>query len=271
MNVQSLKLVYFSPTKTTQRIVEEIATGLNIERTEVIDCTKPETRAQKAPAFFDELVILGAPVYGGRIPLEAAEYFHTLTAENTPAVVVVVYGNRHYDYALKELYDIAVDVGCTPVAGGIFIGEHSNSTEHVPIAHGRPDTADLQKAREFGAHIREKLDLLDHLDGLDALHVPGDNSYQKRRHIQKIMPNITPKTNATLCTRCGRCVQVCPTAAISKADVIRTDKHQCLLCHACIKTCPTGAREMKNLLVKLVSRGLSLFCQKRKEPEIYLE
>ena len=50
-----------------------------------------------------------------------------LQAHNTPAVCVVVYGNRAYDDALLELKDILTERGCRPIAGAAFIGEHSFS------------------------------------------------------------------------------------------------------------------------------------------------
>ena len=130
MNIPSITLIYFSPTGTTKTIVEEIAHGIHAERVEVIDCTKPSIRAEKPLTFRDELVILGAPVYSGRIPTEAADYFKTLSAQKTPAVLVAVYGNRAYEDALKELHDIAINAGFLPVAGGAFIGEHSFSSKY---------------------------------------------------------------------------------------------------------------------------------------------
>ena len=60
---------------------------------------------------------------------------------NTPAVCVVVYGNRAYDDALLELKDILARRGCRPIAGAAFIGEHSFATPETPTARGRPDAA----------------------------------------------------------------------------------------------------------------------------------
>ena len=47
--------------------------------------------------------------------------------QDSPAVAVVVYGNRDYDDALLELRDWCVAHGFVPVAGAAFIGEHSYS------------------------------------------------------------------------------------------------------------------------------------------------
>ena len=49
------------------------------------------------------LSIIGVPVYGGRVPVEAISRLQRLKANNTPAVIVVVYGNRDYNDAILEL------------------------------------------------------------------------------------------------------------------------------------------------------------------------
>ena len=53
----------------------------------------------------------------------------------------MTYGNRDYEDALVELYDLALSLGLTPFAAGAFIGEHSYSTPEMPVAEGRPDSS----------------------------------------------------------------------------------------------------------------------------------
>jgi flavodoxin/ferredoxin len=267
--------VYFSPTGTTKLITETIAHEMQAERIEMVDCTKRSQRTGHALTFYNEVVILGVPVYYGRIPEEVAAYFATFTAKQTPVVLVVVYGNRAYDDALKELHDIAVTRGFLPLAGGAFIGEHSYSSTTFPIAHGRPDVSDLQHAREFGATIREQLHRLDGLEMMKPISVPGQVPYcePQNLHMLKKMRKIlslTPKTNMRLCTQCRRCAEVCPTGAICRDEVGKTDKWHCLVCFACVKGCPSGARRMKNWFFTQAIKDLHKSCQERKEPEWYL-
>jgi len=68
VNIGLVKLVYFSPTRTTESILRSIAAGLAVEPSGVIDFTLPEARAQSTAAFQGELVLLGVPVYAGRVP-----------------------------------------------------------------------------------------------------------------------------------------------------------------------------------------------------------
>ncbi len=69
MEVKQVKLIYFSPTGTTQKVLESIAKGITVEDVEHINLTLPKISQQIIPPFSDELVILGAPVYGGRLPM----------------------------------------------------------------------------------------------------------------------------------------------------------------------------------------------------------
>ena len=157
MKIPSLKLVYFSPTGTTKKVVQGIARGINSGSIEELDITRPGARIQPLRTSENELLIIGVPVYMGRVPALVSEWLQALQAHNTPAVCVVVYGNRAYDDALLELTDILTERGCRPIAGAAFIGKHSFSTAETPTAEGRPDAGDLKHAELFGQKIQETL------------------------------------------------------------------------------------------------------------------
>jgi len=268
MKIETLKVLYFSPTGTTEKIVTAIANGINVFNTEMIDITQSESRQEIIPSLSrNDFVILGSPVYEGRLPYEVERYFKKLIAYKTPAVAVVVYGGRAYEDALKELYDIISSVGFKPVAASAFIGEHSFSSQKVPIVHGRPDMMDVEKALQFGIAIRQKLDKINNIDTIETLNIPGNINYRKR-FVDKL--KIGPTTDTNLCSNCGICINICPTEAIIKSKKIETIKSKCLLCCACIKKCPSNARTNKNILVGFYSKILKIECRKRKEAEIFL-
>jgi len=187
-------------------------------------------------------------------------------ADNTPAVLVVTYGNRAYDDALIELMDIALESGFIPIAGGAFIGEHSFSDDMSPIASGRPDFDDLDIALQFGARVGSQLAQIDHLKTLMPLEVPGNRPYQNPMN----MPKMAPISKRDTCTLCGSCLSKCPTEAITKGNQIKTDKHKCTLCHACVKSCPDNARTMRNLMARIARKKLSRDCVNRLIPDIYI-
>ena len=266
MEINSVKLVYFSPTGTSKRVAEAIAKGILVSG-EHIDLTPPTARTQMFEKLNDGLAVIAAPVYAGRIPSEAVYRLRRLSADDTPAVVVVVYGNRLYEDALVELQDLAIELGFRPVAGAAFIGEHSYSTAEVPTAHGRPDAGDVEKAVEFGRMIVEKMSGIGGPRDIPPLEVPGDRPY--REGMRAASEPVEPVTREDLCIKCGKCADVCPTSSVTVSDVVTTEGDTCIWCCACVKNCPSGARVMSPVLQK-ASRWLNTEYSERREPETYL-
>jgi len=275
MDIQSVSCVFFSPTGTTKTIIENIAQGMQAERIEMMDCTNRSQRNGASFVFKNDMVIFATPVYYGRIPEEVVPFLKTLCAQNTPVVLVVVYGNREYEDALLELHEISVAQGFIPVAGGAFIAEHSYSLSSRPIAHGRPDLSDIEKAKEFGSKIKEKFKIIDNLNDTEKINVPGNIPYLIPHNLNKIKQarstlSFTPETDADKCTQCSLCAEVCPTEAIDPDDVSKINKWECLICFACIKNCPSQAKQMTDPHFNEAIQQLQIACQIRKEPEIYL-
>ena len=266
MDLTLATLIYFSPTKTTKKVLEGIAQGIQINTAKHLDLTPPEAKMRNFEELHEEITVIGAPVHRGRIPIQAAERLKRIKAHNTPAVVVVAYGNREYDDALLELKNLVMEAGFIPVAGGAFIGEHSFSKETTPIATGRPDREDLQKARAFGAMIQKKLRDIHTLDEVPSLQVPGNFPYKE----MVSRSGESPVTQEPLCIKCETCVTVCPAAAITVKETVMTDSVACITCCACVKSCPTGARIMEHPRIKEMAERLYKNCGDRKEPEMYL-
>ncbi len=133
------------------------------------------------------LAVIAIPVYGGHLPPLAAERLRGLQGSGTPAVAVVVYGNRAYENALTELAALAGAAGLNVIAAATFVGEHSYSSDRWPIAAGRPDSDDLALAAEFGGRVA----------GPSGAIARGDET----------------RTDATKCIRCCACVKSCPSHA----------------------------------------------------------
>ena len=265
MEVKNVTLIYFSPTGTTQKVLESIAQGITTGVVEHINLTLPENAHKPIPPFSDELVLIGAPVYGGRLPVDAVNRFKQIKANQTLAIPVVVYGNREFEDALLELKDLAVDLGFSPVAGAAFIGEHSFATKDLPIANGRPDSLDVQQAMAFGVKIKGKIAALQSPDASIDLEIPGRFPYEGGPRAMAV----SPVTKEDTCTLCGTCVSVCPTAAISINGSVETQIELCIRCCACVKSCPTGARVWEDSLMHTITTWLKENCGARKEPQIF--
>ncbi len=274
MDIQSISCIFFSPTGTTKTIAETIANGIQPKQIRMMDCTNNDSRKEHTLSLYDDAVILATPVYYGRIPEEVVPFLKALITKNKPVVLVVVYGNRDYEDALIELHDISMTLGFVPVAAGAFIAEHSYSTTKKPIVHGRPDPDDLDRAREFGQKIREKLKGIRSLDDIEKINIPGNIPYIEPENLHMIKQvrntlSFTPETDKDKCTQCGLCVEVCPVRAVQPNNMSIIDKWKCIICFACIKNCPSQAKQMTDPHFNNAIEQLQLACRKRKEPETY--
>lgn len=267
MEINSLALVYFSPTKTTKKVLEAISRGIDSINPELIDLTPPEMVNGHKRYIDVDLAVIGVPVYGGRVPPDAMERLGLIKAEGTPAAVVVVYGNRAYDDALLELKNFADEIGFIPIAAGAFIGEHSFSTSKRPIAPERPDEQDIERALEFGGMIRKKLSEIHDTGDSIYLNVPGNFPY-KEAHKRK---RETPVSKTHLCEMCGICASVCPKGAIEIRESVITDPALCIYCCACVKNCPNEARLMEDEKMSRITEWLYENHSARKEPEVFLD
>ncbi len=259
----STNLIYFSPTKTTRKVIEAISTGIGAGDTKHFDLTLPKPTNSSISITEDGFAIIGVPVYNGRIPIEAVRRLKRLKGANTPAIIVAVYGNRAYEDALVELRDLVTELGFHPFAAAAFIGEHSYSTTEKPIAQNRPDAEDLSVAQSFGARIEEMLKNGTFIGSLSKL--PGNVPFKTI----PVRPPISPTTIEAECDKCEICVSVCPTEAIEMKEVMETDIAACILCCACVKECPTGARVNNSDFIRTISQRLFEHCSERKEPELF--
>jgi ferredoxin/flavodoxin len=266
MEYKRIKMVYFSPTKTTKKVLESIADKMGVDEVEDLDLTYPLESQQTFTASPDEIVIIGSPVYAGRLPVEATHRFKQLRANNTLAVIVVVYGNRAFEDALLELKNLVIELGFTPIAGGAFIAEHSYSTKEAPIAEGRPDGLDMQKTEAFALKIKDKIKTLLPSQMQNDLEVPGNFPYKDAMSPSEV----APVTDQELCNVRGTCIDACPTGAIFLDEYIQTYAQLCIRCCACIKSCPNEARVIEDSAWKAIGARLNANCQVRKEPEIFL-
>ena len=274
MEIKGLTVACFSPTGTTRRVCDAFAAGAGYADVEIIDLTHCEAEAV-VPS--DRLVVIAAPVYGGHVPQLAVGRMAGLTSDGAPAVVISVYGNRAYEHALQELSSLAASKGMNVIAAATFVGEHSYSSEALPIAHGRPDADDLATARDFGKAVAGKLSRLESIGRTALVDVrkirkPSQPLFATARFTFSVMRMImrkvimppAPLTDASLCLHCGKCVDLCPAGAIKKGEEQMTDKSKCIKCCACVKGCPARARTFPTPFAKLLAANFKY----RKSPKL---
>jgi len=275
VNVKKVWAVFFSATGTTRKVVsrvaEVVATELGVQW-ETCDFTSPRSRETVLSFCADDLVVVGTPVYAGRVPNVLLKYLGTVQGNGAIAVPVVLYGNRNYDDALIELRDILEGDGFHTVAAGAFVGEHAFS---YTLAKGRPDAADMAIATSFAKQVAAKLRTIVDTHALTPISVKGVlhpyRGYFQPRDSQGNpidIRKVKPLTGAD-CNDCKLCVDSCPMGSIS-FDNVREYTGICIKCGACIKICPQHARYYEDSQYLYHKRDLEKTLTRRAEPQLFV-
>lgn len=251
MHPQQLSLIHFSATGTTAKIVTAIGLGTGITPTNTHNLLQLPAEPIVIPRH--HLAIIGVPVFSGRVPETARQRLAQVRGEQTPAILVCVYGNRAFDDALLELREIALENGFVPLSAAAFVAQHSIFPQ---VGAGRPDAGDLSAARQFG---QQSLDAAS-ATTIGELHPQGNTPYRPYKRVPLI-----PYTSKR-CNSCGACAKGCPTQAIDPAHARRTDKRLCIACAHCIAICPQHARRFDGLLYSLIARKFAKANAARCEP-----
>jgi ferredoxin len=210
---------------------------------------------QELPADAPLLAVL--PVYGGRLPAVAVQRLRALQGNGSPAIAVVVYGNRAYDDALLELRNTLADSGFKVIAAAAFVAEHSIVRS---IAPGRPDASDLALAVDFGNAAADKIAS----GNGSTVCVPGNEEYRPLPQ----MPVTPIVTDA--CGGCGMCARKCPVEAIPLNNPRSTDATRCILCMRCVAICPRQARLLPPPAQAAFAERLRAVATEPKQPDLFL-
>ena len=259
MNAHTL---FFSPTQTGATVAKAVQENLKADAGESIDITNAAIEKTFDPG---DVVVIAMPIYSGRLPGIAVERFKSIRGNGTKAVAIAVYGNAKVDDALLELVTLCSEQGFEVAAAATFIGEHSFTMKEFPIAVGRPDANDREKAAKFAALVQEKLDAG---GPFTAPTVPGSSPYVKETMTP---PGIAATGSNDNCTKCGLCETFCPTGAITLTDEgPQTDDANCIWCAACVKACTSHARTFTTPKIKEIAERLHTTFTERQEPQWFL-
>lgn len=252
--IKRLICIYFSATNTTLRYKDAFAKALGHPID--IDINIADDFSIDFPHINpDDLLVVAAPVYGGRLPCQVADRLKELSSPQAKAIAMVVYGNRDYDDALLELTDILSEGGFEVIGAGAFIGQHSIFPK---VAYSRPDDRDLDVLARFAAECRCVIES----GAKGDLKIKGNRPYKKISGVP-----LHPEGNADVCNRCGKCVAKCPVSAIVSDEPYKTDCSRCMSCGRCIMVCPKRTRKYSGMKYRLIGAIFTAAFSKRKEPE----
>lgn len=244
--------VFISPTGNTKKAVRAIASGL----AEVvsggdfysIDITPRDLRRGVLEFGPGDIVILGTPVYAGRVPNKLLPYLtEAVYGDGALGIPVVTYGNRAFDDALKELACVMYNNGMDIIGARAVVGEHAFTSRLAP---GRPNEEDLAELREYGKKIGQKLKK-DSISYIDVATLPGRDEDAFEYYVPK-KENGEPasflkamvKTDTEKCTGCAACREICPMGCLDNS--LTEPEGICIKCHGCVHACPEGAKYFDN-------------------------
>lgn len=279
MKAEKVTRVFYSATGTTNRIINAVEEGLNFEKKREVNLTEHNTRKSfELMLEKDELLIVGIPVYAGKIPDFLVPSLKKLNGDGQSAVIIAVYGNVTEGIVLEELKELLEDRGFKVIGAASFIGEHSFSDSEYNIAAGRPDISDCQKAKSFGADIGKKLEKLSNCKNIESVQINDNGGSFVTNIIEKIpIPQYgskkfvkKPDVDMTKCINCKICAELCPVSAID-IESLRIDDSICIRCMSCVKNCPVKARNIEYKMPVLIKGFFKLNnIDKYKEPKIYI-
>lgn len=253
------KSICFSPTHSTEKVVTYIKDELGFEN-ECYDISYRKNENLEISLTNEDILVVGMPVHGGRIPGLAVERFKNIKGDNTPAIILVTYGNRGYDDALLELKNLVESQGFKTIAAAAIVTEHSIFND---IGSERPDKDDCLKIKEFTQEIKNKLKKDDIFES--EILVKGNEDYVEYKGLP-----LKPKSNPRMCIGCAVCSKGCPVGAITSDDLLFTDESLCITCMRCIRDCPENARNLPAMKSFIAEKTLKQKCRERKEPEFII-
>ena len=248
MKIHRIVAAYFSPTGNTEQLAKAIAEALTDASglpVETIDFTRPEARTAQYSFGADDLLVIGLPVYAGRLPNKILPFVQeNLKGDGTPSLTFVCYGNRAFDDGLSELVYEQKNTGFQPVAAAAFATQHAFA---VSLAAGRPNEADQEEAKAFARDVWARVQAAGNATDFVELTVdgntpPGPYYRPKRMDGEPAMfLKAKPLTEEDKCVGCGTCVRICSMGSIDPSDVTSVPGI-CIKCQACVTHCPTGAK-----------------------------
>ena len=246
--------IFFSPSGTTKKVLEQMAISID-ENYQICDLLYFDGEKDFAS---DDVVIVGMPVFAGRIPKTARARLSKLSGDNTKAIAVANYGNAHLTDALLELVDLLKENNFDVIAAASTISHHSIFDG---VAIGRPDEDDIEKINEFAERCIDKIENGSSLES----DIPGNRPYVE----YKTLPFIV-SCDESKCVFCLECVSVCPEGAIPDDDPADVDLDLCSRCTSCINICQEDARGFVGDAFESTKPKFESANAERKEPEFYL-
>lgn len=239
-------IVYFSQGGANARVAEAIGAGLKRTGYDVDLWNLRKGRAPDPRSY--HLFGVGSPIYYYHVPINVAHYINRLPRlDGIAGFVFIVHGTHRIDGAnwLRRRF---TRKGVREV--GYF---HCYCEAHVlPLlkegylfSPDHPLDSELQEATEFGELVAKRA------AGKPFLRDPYEPKPPFVYRLEKLLASRWLiehyyshlfRVDASKCTACGRCMDVCPTSNITRDACGRPQwDRRCLECLSCEMNCPEEA------------------------------
>ena len=189
--------IYYSPVGGAAIMTERLARSIGA----ILDDCSPEDitvechdllKEQPGGIAVDEetVVVIGVPVYVGKIPLPAARALREISGSGAMALTAVSYGSRSYGNALYELKSLAEDCGFRPVGAGAFLVSYMSRR-----SRGTAPALDVDSIAEFSNAASAKIKRLTGCEIEELKIKPAPLEVDGRMPVHKIS-RISPKAAA---------------------------------------------------------------------------
>lgn len=156
--------LYYSPVGgtaiMTERLARKIGQLLGDGSAEdiSIECCDLLREEVSGMTIDDEtIVVIGLPVYVGKIPLPAIEALKKIRGNGAMTVAAVSYGSRSYGNALFELKAVAEDLGFRLVGAGAFL---INYMAICGSSNSMAPSLDIDSMKDFCRAVSGKIERL---------------------------------------------------------------------------------------------------------------
>ncbi|MHA1583952.1 MAG: EFR1 family ferrodoxin [Promethearchaeota archaeon] len=238
-------IVYYSLGGTTKKIADKIAiglesTGYNVDIHDITKSLPPSLEKY-------DLLGIGTPAYYFRPPFNITDYLKSLPKLNIPYFTFILYGSIIGDAGNRIRKRLnkkgAKDVGFFKCNGSEnFYGYIKRGVITYP---SHPDAEDLENAENFGRCIKSNIDneiyKPEDFDKKPGIIYRIERFATKKWMVKKLYYRFF-KINKSKCTKCGICVNSCPTSNITMENTeFPSFGKECIACFNCELSCPEEA------------------------------
>jgi ferredoxin/flavodoxin len=226
-------------------VAQRIAAGLRTSQYDVDLCNIKD----QEPPSIDEYSLLGigAPVYYFRPPFTVIDYLDSLPSlDGVSVFVFMLHGTYKGDAGTFIRQALtrkkAREVGYFHCYGAdYFLGYLKKGYLFSP---DHPTQTELAQAETFGREVASRCAGKQYVRRKDELSPPLlyrlERSLTNRWLVSQIQSRLF-RVDATKCTGCGLCVELCPMKNITDTDGHPVWGQNCLLCFTCHMKCPEEA------------------------------